>query len=328
MNSDAKVNRANGGHLGVVLPKNGRAKTPKLNPVNVIKTEVGLLQTNAEAMRPLRVMKFGGTSVGDATCMGKVVEIILSASREFDLAVVVSAMSGVTNKLVEAASQAEAGNVERVNEILRQLRARHDTALKTLIQSPVEQKRISVRMDALFEEAERLCKGTIFLRELTPRVRDAISSLGERLSVPLIAAALQQAGVASEAIEATELVVTDSSHGAADPWLDLTRERCETRLLPLVRNGIVPIVTGFIGSTSEGVLTTLGRGGSDYSATILGAALAADDVEIWTDVDGILTADPRLVPTACTISEVSYREAAELAYFGAKVLHPKTLRPK
>jgi aspartate kinase len=138
---------------------------------------------------------------------------------------------------------------------------------------------------------------------------------------------LAESGVTSACIEATELVVTDSYHGGAEPWMDLTSAACEARLRPLLQQGIVPVVTGFIGANEEGVLTTLGRGGSDYSATILGAALAADEVIIWTDVDGLLTADPRLVPGACTISEISYHEAAELAYFGAKVLHPKTLRP-
>jgi aspartate kinase len=132
--------------------------------------------------------------------------------------------------------------------------------------------------------------------------------------------------VASEAIEATELVVTDSCHGAADPLMDLTGDRCHHRLRPLLEQGIVPVITGFIGATPDGLLTTLGRGGSDYSATILGAALRADEIIIWTDVDGLQTADPRLVPGGCTIPEISYREAAELAYFGAKVLHPKTLR--
>lgn len=323
MNSDANTKRDNGNHSRMAAPRNGRPKVSRFAADETIAAPAA----KYEGKKPLRVMKFGGTSVGDASRIGKVVEIIRKASRDFDLAVVVSAMSGVTNKLIEAASQAEMGNSERVSGILIQLSSHHEAALKALIRSAEEQKRISLRMDALFEEADRLCRGTIFLRELTPRVRDGISSLGERLSVPLLAAALQQAGVPSEAIEATELVVTDSSHGAADPRLDLTRERCETRLLPLVRSGVVPVVTGFIGATSEGVLTTLGRGGSDYSATILGAALHADEVEIWTDVDGILTADPCIVPGACTIAEVSYREAAELAYFGAKVLHPKTLRP-
>jgi len=143
----------------------------------------------------------------------------------------------------------------------------------------------------------------------------------------MIAGALRELGVQSEAVEAMELIVTDSFHGGAEPQMELTRERSETRLRPLLEKGIVPVVTGFIGATVEGKLTTLGRGGSDYSATILGAAMNADEVIIWTDVDGVLTADPRLVAEARTIPVISYREAAELAYFGAKVLHPKTLNP-
>jgi len=282
---------------------------------------------HTQGKRPLRVFKFGGTSVGDASCIIKVADIIHAASTESDLAVVVSAMAGVTNQLVEAAVLAENGNDKAVADILKQLRQQHETALKATIKSSDEQTLIACKMDKLFQEGERLCKGTTLLRELTPRVRDAISSLGERLSILLVAAVLRERGVAAEPIEATKLVVTDTSHGAADPWLDLTRERCQDRLLPILRRGVVPVVTGFIGATAEGVLTTLGRGGSDYSATILGAVLDADEVVIWTDVDGLLTADPRLVTEARTISEVSYREAADLAYFGAKVLPPKTLRP-
>ena len=277
--------------------------------------------------KPLRIMKFGGTSVGDASCIRKVTDIIRATSAESDIVVVVSAMSGVTNKLIEAAVQSEAGHREAVESIFAQLRHRHETVVEDLIHSDAERKRIRQQMQMFFEEGERLCQGTILLGELTPRARDSISSLGERLSAPLVAAVLAESGVASECLEATELVVTDSYFGGAEPWMDLTREACEVRLHPLLQQGIVPVVTGFIGANEEGVLTTLGRGGSDYSATILGAALDADEVIIWTDVDGLLTADPRLVPGACSIPEISYREAAELAYFGAKVLHPKTLRP-
>jgi bifunctional aspartokinase / homoserine dehydrogenase 1 len=283
-------------------------------------------QLHRNLRRQLRIMKFGGTSVGDASCIKKVVEIIRVASDDSDLVVVVSAMAGVTNKLLEAAAQAEAGNSPRFATILNELRAQHETAVDALLSSPDDRSRIRAHMQQFFEEGSRLCQGTLLLRELTPRVRDSISSLGERLCAPLIAAAMQQVGLCSKAIDATEVVVTDSCHGAADPWMDLTRERCEERLGPLLQQGIIPVVTGFIGATPEGVLTTLGRGGSDYSATIVGAALEADEVIIWSDVDGLMTADPRLVPDACTIAEISYREAAELAYFGAKVLHPKTLR--
>jgi aspartate kinase len=276
--------------------------------------------------KTLQVMKFGGTSVGDAACIEQVVEIIRTASGESDVVVVVSAMSGVTNKLIAAASQSEAGSYEPIGAILRELRERHDTAASALIRSDAERSRIGRKMEELFQAGERLCQGTILLRELTPRTRDSISSLGERLSVLLVAAALAERGMASLPIEATELVVTDACHGGADPCMDPTRERCEARLRPLLQQGIVPVVTGFIGATADGILTTLGRGGSDYSATILGAVLEADEVIIWTDVEGLQTADPRLVPEARTIPHISYREAAELAYFGAKVLHPKTLR--
>jgi len=276
--------------------------------------------------KPIRIMKFGGTSVGDAGSIGKVVEIIRSAARESHVVVVVSAMSGVTNQLVAAASQAEAGDYQRVAAILAELRRQHDAAADALIHSSAERSSINRKVEELLQEGDRLCRGTMLLGELTPRTRDAISSLGERLSAPLVAAALAECGVASEAIEATELVVTDSCHGAADPFMDLTRERCHSGLRPLLELDIVPVVTGFIGATTDGILTTLGRGGSDYSATILGAALTADEVIIWTDVDGLQTADPRLVTGGRTIPEISYREAAELAYFGAKVLHPKTLR--
>ena len=264
-------------------------------------------------------MKFGGTSVGDASAIQKVVDIIREASRDRDLVVVVSAMSGVTNQLIEAATQAQAGHRQAVETIFEQLRKRHDAVVSALIHSVPARTRIDRQMDKIFREGERLCQGTDLLRELTLRARDSISSLGERLSAPLIAAALTERGVASEAIEATELIQTDSCHGCADPRMDVTGERCEARLRPLLQKGVVPVVTGFIGATAEGVLTTLGRGGSDYSATILGAALEADEVTIWTDVDGLMTADPRLVPGASTIPEISYREAAELAHFGAKV---------
>ncbi len=277
--------------------------------------------------RLLQVMKFGGTSVGDASCIGRVVEIVATASRACDIAVVVSAMGGVTNRLIEAAMESKAGNESAVAEIFGQLREQHDEVVTTLIHSAAERKLLQRKLHGLFAAGERLCQGTILLRELTPRTLDAISGLGERLCAPLVAAALAEIGIASEAIEATDLVVTDSYHGGAEPWLDLTRARCQGRVVPLLQAGMVPVVTGFIGANEEGVLTTLGRGGSDYSATILGGAIDADEVVIWSDVQGLLTADPRLVAEACTIGEISYREAAELAYFGAKVLHPKTLRP-
>lgn len=283
-------------------------------------------RTRMMGKKPLRVMKFGGTSVGDASCIGRVTEIIRAASRESEVVVIVSAMSGVTNQLVAAASYAEAADEKAASSIFAELRRQHIAAASELISSATERSHIEGEMEALFQAGDRLCRGTMLLGELSPRTRDAISSLGERLSVLLVAAALNQLQVPGEAIEATELIVTDACHGGADPCMEATRQRCEARLRPVLERGVIPVVTGFIGATADGVLTTLGRGGSDYSATIVGAVLNSDEVIIWTDVDGLQTADPRLVPDACTIPEVSYREAAELAHFGAKVLHPKTLR--
>src|SRR5580698_622424 len=278
-------------------------------------------------MKPhLQVMKFGGTSVGDASCIARVAEIVAQASRVGPLIVVVSAMSGVTNRLIEAATCSETGDRERAAELLEALREQHLEALQVLIQNPETRNLIALGIEELLREAHRLCEGTALIHELTVRTLDSVSSLGERLSAPLVAGALSERGVRSEAVEATALIVTDSYHGAAEPLMEPTQIRCEARLRPLLQQGVVPVVTGFIGATAEGVLTTLGRGGSDYSATILGGALGAYEVIIWTDVNGVLTADPRLVPGARTIPEISYREAAELAHFGAKVLHPKTLR--
>jgi aspartate kinase len=277
--------------------------------------------------RSLRVMKFGGTSVGDALCMRKVAEIIQNGARESELVVVVSAMSGVTNKLIEAATAAEANNRERFTSILEGLRQQHETTIEILIHSQIERDHLRHKIRSLLAECRQWCEETANIGELTSRMKDAISSLGERMSAPMLAAALDRYGLVGEPIEATELIVTDDFYGGAEPKMDLTTKRCENRLRPLLRKGIVPVVTGFIGATEEGALTTLGRGGSDYSASIVGAVLKAHEVIIWTDVDGILTADPRLVPSAVTIPEISYREASELAHYGAKVLHPKTLRP-
>jgi bifunctional aspartokinase / homoserine dehydrogenase 1 len=284
-------------------------------------------QTRKNRSRALKVMKFGGTSVGDASCILRVTEIVRAAARESDLVVVVSAMSSVTNKLIEAAVHAEVGNYSAAESIFQELENKHAAAAEALLGSAAKREEIGRTTSAVLQLGLDLCRAASLARALAPRVRDVILSLGERLSAPLVSAALTEHGIPSQAIEATEVIVTDSCFGGAEPCMDLTRGRAESRVIPVLRQGLVPVITGFIGATVEGELTTLGRGGSDYSATILGAALHADAVTIWTDVDGVLTSDPRLVPCACTIPEISYEEAAELAHFGAKVLHPKTLRP-
>jgi len=294
-------------------------------PVQVRPPRVVPNKVLGNANRPLRVMKFGGTSVNDACCIEKVADIIKAATQDSDVVVVVSAMRGVTDELVEAATQSEQGNQQVVAAIFQALRGRHEAAANLLVHSAEQRERIVGKLRQVFQEGERLCQEVIRQRELTQRGCDSISGLGERLSAPLVAAALEERGVASQAIDATELIITDSRHGAAEPLMDITRKRCEARLLPLLLQGIIPVVTGFIGATAEGVPTTLGRNSSDYSGTIMGAALDADEVTLWTDVDGILTTDPKLVSNASSILEMSYGEASDLAELGAKVLHPKTL---
>jgi bifunctional aspartokinase / homoserine dehydrogenase 1 len=241
--------------------------------------------------------------------------------------VVVSAMSGVTNRLIETARSSELGDCRDSEQLIAELRANHLEAIENLVGDSARRTQITSDIEGILNEVLDLYRGTSLLHELTPRALDAISSVGERLSAHLLAGTLCELGLKSGPVEATSLIVTDREHGQAEPKMNETRERAAQHLLPLIQDGAIPVVTGFIGATSEGTLTTLGRGGSDYSATILGAVLGAEDIIIWTDVDGVLTADPRLVPEARTLREISYNEAAELAYFGAKVLHPKTLRP-
>ena len=275
----------------------------------------------------LQVMKFGGTSVGDASCIARTAKIIADSARQGGCVAVVSAMSGVTNRLIDAAKKAQIGIASEATAVIDALRIQHEAALSALVKEEAKRTGIRARIEEVLSEGRRLLEGTALLRELTPRTLDAVSSLGERLSAPLVAAAVREWGLPSEAVEATECIVTDDFHGGAEPLMEETRAKSEARLRPLLGKGSVPVVTGFLGATKGGELTTLGRGGSDYSATILGAAMDADEVIIWTDVEGVLTADPRLVSEARTIPVISYREAAELAYFGAKVLHPKTLKP-
>jgi aspartokinase/homoserine dehydrogenase 1 len=277
--------------------------------------------------KPLRILKFGGTSVAGPRPIENVLEIIRANLKESNLGVVVSAMSGMTDKLAQAATHSKNGDHHSMVRIFDELRWRHEAVVRRLIRSAVDASSLAANIQEISAEAYGLCEHAISDGILTPQARDSILGLGERISARLVAAALAQSGVKSDAVDATELVVTDACHGGAKPLMDRTRERCQSRLGPLLMEGVIPVVTGFIGATPEGVATTLGRGGSDYSATILAGALGVDEVIIWTDVDGVLTADPRLVPDACLIDELSYSEAAKLAYFGAKVLHPKTLEP-
>jgi len=275
----------------------------------------------------LQVMKFGGTSLGDAECIRRAADIVARATRDGLVVAVVSAMGGVTNRLIQAAHASALGDLDAVSGLTAKLRQEHQAAIENLVSNADQRVQLAAELDQIVEEVTSLCRGTALLRELTPRTLDAISSAGERFSARLLASALRESGFNAEAVEATEVIVTDNHSGRAEPMIPETRERATARLAPLLAKRSIPVVTGFIGATVDGRLTTLGRGGSDYSATILGAALDANEIIIWTDVDGVLTVDPKLVPEARTLREISYNEAAELAYFGAKILHPKTLRP-
>jgi aspartokinase/homoserine dehydrogenase 1 len=272
-------------------------------------------------------MKFGGTSVGDASCLRRAAQIVADAARECRVVVVVSAMSGVTTRLIETARRASTGDLSASQEIADALASQHMTALEALVADDGRRALLVSEMSGIIGEVSAFCHGSALLRELTPRTLDMILSAGERLSARLLAGTLCELGTQSVAVDASEIIVTDDAHGQAEPLMDKTSVAVSGRLLPLIESGHVPVVTGFIGANLEGTLTTLGRGGSDYSATILGATLEASEIIIWTDVDGVMTADPRLVPEARLLSDISYNEAGDLAHFGAKVLHPKTLRP-
>jgi aspartokinase/homoserine dehydrogenase 1 len=277
--------------------------------------------------RPIQVMKFGGTSVGDAARIRSAATIALEAAKQRSVVVVVSAMSGVTNTLIAAAGKASAGDESVAEALARALHTKHRETIEALI-SDVEQRRdLLAEIDVLIDRAANYCRGCALLGELSPRALDVIAGTGERLTARITAAVLREMGCQGVAFDATDLIVTDEVHGGARPLAGPTRAKTQAALKPLLETGGIPVVTGYIAATVKGIPTTLGRGGSDFSATILGAALDAHEVIIWTDVNGVQTADPRMVPDAVTLDEVSYIEAGELAFFGAKVLHPMTLRP-
>lgn len=273
------------------------------------------------------VMKFGGTSVKDGQRIQNVADLVLGYARQgHAIVTVTSAMSGVTDTLIRAARHAAAGDDALFLAAHDTLIEQHLAALDHIIGTEDAQV-ARARVTRLLDDFGNLCRSIHVLGELTPRALDQVASLGERLILPILAHAFRARGAAVEAIEASELIVTDDQFTQASPLMEVTRHKARARLLPLLQRNVLPITTGFIGATRAGVLTTLGRGGSDFTATILGNALDADEVWIWTDVDGVMTADPRLVTDAQTLPEISYGEAAELSYFGAKVIHPKTISP-
>ena len=277
-------------------------------------------------MNDLLVMKFGGTSVGSAERIQVACRILSEESRRRPVVAVISAMAKVTDLLLDTLRRAEAGEEEDVRASLSKLRERHLTTCRQLLpeaeRAPVEQA-----IEQIVGEFQRIATGILMLGERPPRSVDEAVAVGERLSVLLVSAYLNSQGVRAEAVNGAEVIVTDAVFGNATPLMQPTRARAQARLRPLLEAGVLPVVTGFNGATVDGKPTTLGRGGSDFSASILAAALDASELWIWTDVDGIMTADPRIVPDAAVLDEVTYNEAAELAYNGAKVLHPRTLAP-
>ncbi len=277
-------------------------------------------------MNDLLVMKFGGTSVGSAERMRVAAGLAAAERAKRPVVVVVSAMSKITDLLLGTMRHAEAGDRAGMDANLAALRARHEEACRELLPEP-RRSAVLDRVHELIGEFERIVSGMAMLNERPPRSVDEAVAVGERLSALLVVRIPGSQGVPAAAVNAWDVVVTDAVFGNASPLMEPTREKARARVLPLIEAGALPVITGFNGATADGRPTTLGRGGSDFSASILAAALDASELWIWTDVDGIMSADPRLVPDAQVLDEVTYAEAAELAYNGAKVLHPRTLAP-
>lgn len=271
------------------------------------------------------VMKFGGTSVEDAPAIERAAEIVRGRLADQPV-VVVSAMAKVTDQLLAMGQAAGRGEREVALEMSRTLRERHFNTASELLGTGVFTQ-FHAGLEDEFDELDELLRGIAAVGELTRRTTDTVLSFGERLSSQIAAAAFSQRSLDAVLVDARACIVTDSRHTRATPLFDETNDRLEAQLAPLLKAKRVPVMAGFIASTLEGVTTTIGRGGSDFSAAIVGAGLGAERIEIWTDVDGMKTTDPSLCPEARRIKVISFDEAAELAYFGAKVLHPATLLP-
>ena len=271
-------------------------------------------------------MKFGGTSVGDIQRLKEVVSIVRS-HLSMQPVLVASAMSGVTDTLLGTAQLSLQREDAKVRQNVAALKATHLQVAGELIRQGERRTQLIEAHALLLDDLAGLYHGVSLLRELSLRSLDAIASFGEILSCMQIAAIMNDQGIAAQFVDARTLIRTDAQFGEAAVDYPLTAKNISSALMPLVRSNIVPIVTGFIGSTEDGITTTLGRSGSDYTGSIVGAALNSDEIWIWTDVDGVMTADPRYVHGALALPEISYREAAEMSYFGAKVIHPKTMQP-
>ncbi len=271
------------------------------------------------------VMKFGGTSVEDAPSIERVAEII-RARLHLKPVVVVSAMGKTTRKLLEAAEASAAGDSRTTLRIIADLKTRHVSEARRLVNKS-EGRDVFSLVDKHFDELKKLLEGLAILGEVPPRGLDKILAYGELLSSAVLTDALIERGIPARLFDARELIKTDDRFGAASPLFEVTNQNIRETLTSAIESGVVPVIQGFIGSSRDGATTTLGFEGSDYTATIVGAALDADDIQIWKDVSGLMTADPDIFSAALTVKHCSFAEAAELTYFGAKVLHPKAIHP-
>ncbi|MCK9407942.1 MAG: aspartate kinase [Bacteroidetes bacterium] len=271
-------------------------------------------------------MKFGGTSVGDVPRLQEVVTIVKQFMNDQPV-VVASAMGGLTNVLIETANKAVDRKSGEVNNAVAAIRERHLQIANAMIQDYPRRAALIKDHQDLIDELANFYHGVSLLRELSPRSLDAIAAFGELLSCRQIAAIFEENGIPSQFIDARTIIRTDDTFGEASIDFVFSNRKINETITPLVKKGIVPVVTGFIASTADGITTTVGRSGSDYTGSIVGAAVNSKEIWIWTDVDGVMTADPRNVKGAKVLTEISYREAAEMSYFGAKVIHPKTMVP-
>jgi aspartate kinase len=272
------------------------------------------------------VMKFGGTSVADAERILGVAEIVRRRFRERPV-VVVSALAGITDALVRAVEIAGGGDREALEPIVADVERRHRWALAGSVEDPRRRHDLSLEVDRLFEDLRQRLRSVRILGEVTPRAADAVLAFGERLASRIVAAAFRDRGLDARHVDAREVVRTDDRFGAAQPDFAASSAAALEHLGPALEGGEIPVLGGFIGATASGETTTLGRGGSDTSAAVLGMVLGAAEIQIWTDVDGLMSADPRRVPAARRLDRVSFAEAVELAFYGARVLHPDCLAP-
>ena len=274
-------------------------------------------------------MKFGGTSVGTGENIRNVANIIKNNSKKgHKVLVVVSALAGITNQLIHEAEEVKEGKEERIQEFIKELTEKHLQVIDKAIENKKLKNETEADVKKIIEELEKILIGINYVGELTLKTKDQVLSFGERLAALIVSATLRDYELESQYFSGKKAgIVTDSKFGEANPLMNFTTHQAIKRIKPLLEKNMIPVITGFIAANQDGVVTTLGRGGSDYTATILGVALDVDEVWIWTDVDGIMTSDPKIISDAKTLSELSYGEAAEMAIFGAKAMHPRALEP-